>query len=65
MTSALLGKPKRTKIVAPEPEMEKIEMVEEEAEEVRRRERKKLQTTGRRATVLSGIMSALKKRLGE
>lgn len=47
----------------PEP-IEEVQMVEETAEEARRRERKRLFTGGRRATILSGIQSALKKRLG-
>ncbi len=59
------GKPSRPKLPPPPEEIEEIEVVEEEAEEARRRERKKLFTGGRRATILSGIMSALKKRLGE
>lgn len=63
--SGVFKGPKRPRIAAAEPEPERIEVVEEEAEEARKRERKKLQTTGRRATVLSGIMSALKRRLGE
>lgn len=48
----------------PEP-VERIQMVTEEAEKVRRRERRRLQTGGRPSTILSGIASALKKRLGE
>lgn len=64
MTS-LFRSPKTPKL-PPQPEpVEEIEVVEEEAEEARRRERKKLLVGGRRATILSGIASALKKRLGE
>ena len=48
----------------PEP-VEDIRVVGETAEMARRRERKKLLTGGRQATIISGIMSALKKRLGE
>lgn len=69
--SSLFSKPKTPKIVAPvavEPE-EEIQVITEEAEEARKRERKRLLTGGRRATMLSGIQSALarnlKKRLGE
>lgn len=65
MTSKILGKPKRPKIIAPEAPLEEVEVVEEEAEEARRRERKRLLTGGRRGTILSGITAALKKRLGE
>lgn len=63
-----LGKPKMPDIPPVEPQVEpreEIEIVEEEAEVARRRQRKKLLTTGRRATILSGITTALKKRLGE
>jgi len=63
--SSIFGRPKRPKVQAPEPEPEPVVMVEEEAREARRRERKKLLTGGRRATILSGILNALKKRLGE
>ena len=64
MTS-LFTSPKRPKIPAqPEP-IEEIEVVEEEAAEAKRRERKKLLIGGRRSTILSGIVSSLKKRLGE
>lgn len=65
--SSVLSKPKRPKIqmqAQPEP-IQEVEMIEEEAEVTRRKERKKLLTGGRRATVLSGIMQSLKKRLGE
>jgi hypothetical protein len=63
----LFSKPKTPKIVAPvavEPE-EEVQAITEEAEQVRKRERKRLLTGGRRATILSGITAALKKRLGE
>ena len=42
-----------------------IRTVEEDAGTARMRERKKLQTGGRTSTILSGIQSALNKRLGE
>lgn len=63
--SGLFRSPKKPDIPpSPEP-LEEVEVIEEEAEEARRRERKKLLTGGRRATILSGIRTALKKRLGE
>lgn len=63
--SFLFGKPKTPDIPdQPEP-VEEVQVIEEEAETARRRERKKLLTRGRRATILSGIQMALKKRLGE
>ena len=50
----------------PEPEpIEEVEVIEEEAAEAARRKKKKLLAGGRRATILSGITAALKKRLGE
>ena len=58
------GRPKPKLPPQPEP-VEDIEVIEEEAGEARRRERKKLLTGGRRGTILSGIAAALKKRLGE
>lgn len=63
--SSLFRSPKRPKIPPPPEPIAEVEVIEEEAEEARRRERKKLITGGRRATILSGIASALKKRLGE
>ena len=64
MTS-LFKSPKRPRIPpSPEP-IEEVEVIEEGAEEVRRKEKKRLLTGGRRATILSGIAMALKKRLGE
>ncbi len=66
MSSVFKG-PKRPRIAAPEPEPERIEVVEEEAEEARRRERKKLLIGigGRRSTIKGGRVSALKRHLGE
>jgi len=63
--SGLFSKPKSPKL-PPEPEpIEEVEVIEEDAAEAARREKKKLLTRGRRATILSGIAQALKKRLGE
>ncbi len=63
--SSVFGKPKTPKIPAqPEP-IEEVAMVQEDAETAKRRERRRLQTGGRGATLISGIQSALKKRLGE
>ena len=65
MTSVF--KPKTPKIPdAPvsEPE-EEIQVIKEEAGAAQRREKKKLLRGGRRSTIISGITSALKKRLGE
>ena len=64
MTS-LFRKPAVPKIPPLAAPVEEVQVVREEAEEARRRERKKLLTRGRRTTILSGIQSALKKRLGE
>lgn len=59
--SGIFRSPKRPKI----PRQEEIAVIEEEEpEEARRRERRRLVTGGRQGTIISGIMSALKKRLG-
>ena len=63
--SGLFSRPRKPDIIAPPEPIEEVSVVEETAEEARRRERKKLLTGGRRQTILSGITSALKKRLGE
>lgn len=63
--SGIFGGPKTPKL-PPQPEqVEKVEVIEEEAGRVKKRERKKLLTGGRRATIISGIKAVLKKRLGE
>lgn len=63
--SGLFSSPKRPKITTVE-EAEPIRMVEEDAETARRRERRRLMNMGgRTSTIISGIRSALKKRLGE
>ncbi len=65
MTSKIFGKPSRPKIQGQQP-IEDVEVIEEEAGQARERERRRLvQRRGRSSTILSGIMSALKKRLGE
>ncbi len=65
MSSVLFPKPK-TPDLPPEPEpIEEVATVEEDAGAAAKREKKKLLRGGRRATILSGIKSALKKRLGE
>lgn len=57
----------RIKSIAPEGRepIEQVEAIEETAGEAGRRERRRLIRGGRRSTILSGIMSSLKKRLGE
>ncbi len=45
--------------------IEPVTTIEEDAGDVRRRKRKRLSAGGRQSTILSGIQSALKKRLGE
>lgn len=63
--SNMFSKPKTPKMPPMQPEPEPIQVVEDDAELARRRERKRLATGGRQSTVLSGIAAALKKRLGE
>ncbi len=62
--SGIFSKPKTPRLPPQPAPIEDIEAIEEEAGKARRRERKKLLTGGRRATILSGIATALKKRLG-
>lgn len=62
--STLFGRPK-TPEMPPQQEAPPMAVTETEAERSRRRLRKKLMVGGRRSTILSGIQSALKKRLGE
>ena len=49
----------------PQEEAPPMAVTETEAERSRRRSRKKLMVGGQRSTILSGIQSALKRRLGE
>lgn len=67
LSGSILKKPKRPKFFAQEEAdpVQEVEMIEEEAGVTRRKERKKLLKGGRASTVLSGMLSALKKRLGE
>ena len=44
--------------------LEEIATVQEDASSAQRREKKKFATGGRLSTIISGIQSALKKRLG-
>jgi hypothetical protein len=55
--------PDITNVVAEEPE--KVTTLEEGAEDEAKKRKKKLLAGGRRSTVLSGIQTALKRRLGE
>lgn len=56
------GKPK----LPPPPEpVEQVQTVTETAQEESQRRKKKIATGGRQATILSGIQSALKARLGQ
>jgi len=63
--SGLFSKPKTPDIPKQEAKIEDVKRVTEDAEVSRRKERKKLLTGGRRSTIISGIKSALHKRLGE
>jgi len=64
--SSLFHSPKTPKIPQMPSEPEPVTTVTEDAEDARRRERRHLLSRGgRQSTILSGIQSALKKRLGE
>ena len=62
--SSIFRSPK-TPDLPPQPEpIEEVAVLEEDAAKAARRERKKILRGGRRGTIISGIQSALKKRLG-
>lgn len=61
----LFSSPEKPDLPAEPEAVEEIATVEEDAEESRRREKRKILRGGRRSTILGGIASALKKRLGE
>jgi len=63
--SGVFSSPKKPKMPVQQAEPEPIATVTEDAEVSRRKEKKKLSTGGRGSTIMSGIMAALKKRLGE
>ncbi len=62
--SGIFSKPKTPDLPAQQPEPEAVETVTEDATEASRRRRKKLVAGGKSSTILSGIRSALNKRLG-
>ena len=64
MSSVFKGPKKPDLPPAPEP-VEEVSVIEDDATDVKRREKKRLLTGGRRSTILSGLTSSLKKRLGE
>ena len=63
--TTMFSKPKTPNLPPVTPEPEPMAVVEEDAGKAGRRERKRLLRGGRMSTILSGIQSALKKRLGE
>ncbi len=63
--SSFFRKPKTPKLPPQAEPIEEVTVIEESAEDAARRERKKRLKGGRRATIISGIQAALKKRLGE
>ena len=64
MSNLFGGKPKTPTLPKqPEP-LEEVTKIEEDASDVQRREKKRLLKGGKRGTIISGITSALKKRLG-
>ncbi len=62
--SSLFSTPK-PKLPPAQEEIEPVTTIEEDAGDVRRRKRKQLSAGGMRSTILSGIQSALNKRLGD
>ena len=64
MSSAFKG-PSKPDIPPEREPIEDVQVVKEDAADASRREKKKLLKGGKKSTILSGISSALKKRLGE
>lgn len=62
--SGLGGAPKNTKSQVPQ-KAEDVKTITDDEGEVKRRKRASLQNHGRVENILSGIQTALKKRLGE
>lgn len=60
----VFSKPKSPSL-PPIQETEEPQAVVEDETDVKRRQRRKLQTAGRSQNILAGIQTALKKRLGE
>ena len=60
----LFDKPKAADIPQQE-EVEEVSTVTQDAADAQRRKKKDIKQGGKQSTVLSGIQSALKKRLGE
>lgn len=56
--------PKKPDIPVTE-DVEKVDVIEEGADEAARRRKKKVLRGGRRGTIISGISAALKERLGK
>ena len=63
---SLFNKPRTPDLPAQQAPIEEVAVLQEDAAAAGRREKKKLiSRRGRKSTILSGISSALKKRLGE
>ncbi len=63
--SSLFSSPKKPKLPAQQEPIEEVSVIQEDAASAGRREKKKLiSRRGRKSTILSGIQSALKRRLG-
>ena len=63
--SSVFRSPKKPDL-PPEPEkIEDVAVIQESAEVAARKKKKKILRGGRRGTIISGIKSALKKRLGD
>ncbi len=63
--SSLFSKPRTPDLPPQQEPIEEVEVIQEDAAVAGRREKKKLiSRRGRKSTILSGIQSALKKRLG-
>jgi len=62
---SIFRSPKKSDLPPVREEVEEVSVVQEDAEVAARKRKKKILKGGRRGTIISGIASALKRRLGE
>ena len=62
---SIFRSPKKPDLPPVPEEVEEVSVVQEDAEVAARKRKKKILKGGRRGTIISGIASALKRRLGE
>jgi len=62
--SGMFSSPKKPKLPPTPAPVEEVAVIEEDADVAGRKEKKRLMQGGRQSTIISGIQSALKSRLG-